>query len=334
MNLEFKEKILSNRLIAELKNKIQTLPSRTIIAMIVAVVLSSIYFGVWGEVRQWMNNISPTIGGTKFSLLAIVEGCIIFSYLIAILLFFSRLIEKHLARNEKVSPSMKILVRHFLKMSSIAFAAAISLGVAGVNMTFFHIFGGGLGVGLGLGLQRMVGNLVAGVALLFDGSIKPGNVIALPGTYGCVNFMGARYVSVITPSGKEHLIPNETLLTTSIENWSYSHKAVRFNVPIGISYKSDPEEAIALIIEATKEVDIILKDPEPTVVIKGFGDSSVDLEARIWILEPKKGVGLVRSDLYLEVWKKFKKAGIEIPFPQRDLHIRSDEARIISKNMD
>lgn len=169
----------------------------------------------------------------------------------------------------------------------------------------------------------MVSNLISGVILLLDKSIKPGDVIGIGDTYGWINSLGARYVSVVTRDGIEHLIPNEELITQRVENWSYSNNLVRLKVIVGVSYHSDLRKVMALCLEAAAESPRVLKEPNSVCLLKGFGDSSVDLDLRFYINDPKNGTSNVKSDVLLRIWEKFQAHGIEIPFPQRDLHIKT-----------
>jgi len=165
--------------------------------------------------------------------------------------------------------------------------------------------------------------LVSGLILLIDRSIKPGDVIEIEGTYGWINSLRARYASVITRDGKEHLIPNEDLITNRVINWSFSDRNVRVRVPVGISYDSNPRLAIELCLQAAKSTSRTLMDPEPKCLLTGFGDNSIDLELRFWIDDPSNGVGNVRSAVLLSIWDKFNENNIEIPYPQRDVRIRN-----------
>ena len=178
----------------------------------------------------------------------------------------------------------------------------------------------------------MVSNLLSGFILLTDRSIKPGDVIEIEGTYGWINNLRARYVSVITRDGTEHLIPNEDLITQRVINWSHTNDLVRLKMPIGISYKSDVHKAIELVVNTAKTVNRVLADPAPICHLIGFGDSSVNLELRIWINDPVNGVVNVKSQVLLKVWDAFHEDGIQIPYPQRDLHIKSHEALNIKIN--
>ena len=178
-------------------------------------------------------------------------------------------------------------------------------------------------MGLGFGLQKIFSNLVAGFILLTDKSIKPGDTINIAGQYGKIETLGARYVSVITRDGIEHLVPNEELITNRVENWSYSHDNVRLKIPVGVHYESDVHQAIGLCREAASNVKRVLAHPAPVCLLKGFGDSSVDLEIRIWIKDPMNGCANVKNEVLLGVWDLFHAHGIQIPYPQRDLHLKS-----------
>ena len=166
---------------------------------------------------------------------------------------------------------------------------------------------------------------MSGLLLLLDKSIKPNDVITVGGTYGWVESLGARYVSVRTRDGIEYLIPNEDLITQRVENWSHSDKVVRVNIPVGISYKSDVHLAIELCKQASSEVTRVLSDPAPNCLLRGFGESSVNLEIRVWIDDPSEGRANVTSEVLLRVWSLFHERGIEFPYPQRDLHLKSSD---------
>jgi small-conductance mechanosensitive channel len=147
-------------------------------------------------------------------------------------------------------------------------------------------------------------------------------VLVVGDTYGRVQSLGARYVSVITRDGVEYLIPNEELVTQQVINWSYSSDQIRLKVPIGISYDADVRQAIALCLEAADVVQRVLKHPAPVCILKGFGDNAVELELRFWIHDPMNGVSNVKSDVLLQIWDRFRAHGIDYPYPQRDVHVR------------
>jgi small-conductance mechanosensitive channel len=262
------------------------------------------------------------IGDRRISVLDILNGLVI----LLCLLWTSSIIgstgEKKIRQLHHLPPSLQVLFAKVLRVLLIFLSFVVALSTIGLDFSSFALLGGAVGVGIGFGLQKVVSNLVSGLILLLDRSIKPGDVIEIDGTYGWINSLRARYASVITREGKEHLIPNEDLIANRVINWSFSDRNVRIQVPVGISYANDPRLAIQLCIEATRSVDRILQKPEPRCLLSGFGDNSVDLELRFWIDDPSNGVGNVRSTVLLAIWDKFKENGIEIPFPQRDIHIR------------
>jgi small-conductance mechanosensitive channel len=202
---------------------------------------------------------------------------------------------------------------------------AIALSTIGLDLSSFAILGGAIGVGIGFGLQKVVSNLVSGLILLIDRSIKPGDVIEIEGTYGWINSLRARYASVITRDGKEHLIPNEDLITNRVINWSFSDRNVRVRVPVGISYDANPRDAIKLCLDSANASARTLQNPEPKCLVTGFGENSIDLELRFWIDDPSNGVGNIRSEVLLGIWDRFKENGVNIPFPQRDVRIIKGE---------
>jgi small-conductance mechanosensitive channel len=205
-------------------------------------------------------------------------------------------------------------------------AVLVGMQVVGIDLTAFAFFSGALGLGVGLGMQRTVANLVAGFSMLADRSIKPGDVIEIQTgegpTYGVVKSLAARYVSVRTRSGTETLIPNEILISNPVTNWSFSDRKVRRAIAIGISYHADVELAQKLAIDAALDTERVLARPAPLCLIRGFGESSVDLELRFWLSDPEEGVANVSSAIFLNVWKRFQAQGIEIPFPQREITLK------------
>jgi small-conductance mechanosensitive channel len=164
---------------------------------------------------------------------------------------------------------------------------------------------------------------VSGFILLADKSIKPGDVIQLKDTYGWINFLGSRYVSVVTRDGIEHLIPNENLITGEVINWSYSQNLVRLRVHVGVAYDSDLEKARELMLATATDTSRVLQDPKPGCLLTGFGDSAVNLELRAWINDPQNGIASVKSDLLCGIWQRFREHGIEMPYSQQDVHLKS-----------
>ena len=287
-------------------------------------------FGLLETTVDLLNLLAFNVGDRRISILDILNGGVI----LLVLLWISSLLgssgEKKIKKLPHLPPSLQVLLTKILRVILVFVSFAIALSTIGLDLSSFAILGGAIGVGIGFGLQKVVSNLVSGLILLLDRSIKPGDVIEIEGTYGWINSLRARYASVITRDGKEHLIPNEDLITNRVINWSFSDRNVRVRVPIGISYNADPRQAISLCLDAARSSSRTLKTPEPKCLMIGFGDNSVDLELRFWIDDPSNGVGNVRSEVFLAIWYRFQKEGIEIPFPQRDIHISGLSNKTIS----
>jgi len=221
-----------------------------------------------------------------------------------------------------LSPAMQILLSRLGSIFLYTASVVLVLTYLGLDLTVFALFSGALGLGLGFGLQKVFANLVSGFILLADKSIKPGDVIQIGDKYGWINFLGSRYVSVITRDATEHLIPNENLITGEVVNWSYSQNLVRVKVPVGVAYGSDLEHVRDLMLEAAAATIRVLPDPQPSFRLMGFGDNAVNVELRVWINDPQHGVHAVKSELFWGIWRRFQEHGIEIPFPQRDVHLK------------
>ena len=273
---------------------------------------------------SFMESIAFDAGDLHISLLTIVKGLITLGILLWAAFALSNLSERHIRNISGLTPSLQVLLIKLIKISLITFAVLFGISSVGIDITALAVFSGAVGVGIGFGLQKIVSNFISGIILLVDRSIKPGDVIEVDDTYGWINKLSGRHVSVITRDGKEHLIPNEDLITQRVINWSYSNKSVRLRIPIGISYHADPHQARKLILESIKEIERVLPNPAPVCLMKGFGDNSVDLELRVWIEDPSNGVANVKSQILFAIWDSFKEHDIEIPFPQRDVHLDID----------
>ena len=280
-------------------------------------------FGLLDPTMKLLDSWSVDIGNVKVSPLTAIKVALSLWFALWLATGASSLIERKMSTLSTANASTRVLFAKVARIIFISIAILVALSSVGIDLTALAVFSGALGVGLGFGLQKIFSNLVSGVILLLDRSLKPGDVVAVNNTFGWINYLGARYASVITRDGTEHLIPNEEFITQRVENWSYSNDLVRLKIPIGISYHSDPRKAIKLCVEAAQKVPRVQHDPEPKCQMIGFGDSSVDLELRIWINDPPNGRANVCSEVLLEVWDLFHEHGIEIPFPQRDLHVKS-----------
>ena len=277
-----------------------------------------------------LDNMAVTIGETRVSVLSGLNLLILVGIAFTVAIWLSEMINRQLTRSTYISPSMRVGINKFSKFLLITLAFLLALNAVGINLSSLAIFGGALGVGLGFGLQRIASNFISGFILVLDRSIKPGDVITVGDKFGWVEKLNARYVVVRNREGVDTLIPNENLITSEVINWSYSDRNVRVVVRVDISYDDDPEEAMALMLECAYASSRVLHDPEPVVRLTEFGDDGIELQLRVWIGDPENGFANVKSDIHLAVWRAFKQAGVTIPYPQRDLHIKSGLERAAS----
>jgi small-conductance mechanosensitive channel len=285
--------------------------------------------GLLGPILTHLNAIGFSLGQRSITGLTVLKGALALILLMWAALAMSRFLADRIRTLEQITPTLQILLSKIVQLLLFTLAVVFALQIVGIPLTTFAIFGGALGVGVGLGLQKAASNIIGGVMLLVDKSIKPGDVVSVGDTFGWVTSMGGRYVAVRTRDGIEHLIPNEVFIAQGVENWSHTERAVRIRLPFGISYGANPHQAIGLALEAAAEIERVLKAPQPVCLFKAFGDSSLDLELRVWINDPQNGVSNIKSDVYLKIWDKLKAANVEIPFPQRDLHVKEPvEVRI------
>jgi len=292
------------------------------VAIVVWVIAALSILDLLAPTMAVMDSVALTLGGLRISVLTVVKAVLSLALLLWIATLAGRVLERRVTAATNLTPSLKVLITNLLKIVLTIMAIVIALRVVGIDLTAFAVLTGAIGVGIGFGLQKMVSNFVSGITILLDKSIKPGDVLVVGDSYGRVQSLGARYVSVITRDGVEHLIPNEELVTQQVINWSYSSDNIRLKVPVGIAYDADVRRAIQLCVEAAAKVERVLKLPAPVCIVKGFGAAAVELELRFWIHDPMNGVSNVKSDVLLHVWDSFHAHKIEFPYPQHDVHVR------------
>ncbi len=277
--------------------------------------------GITDETEQLLDSIAVELGATRISVWLVLQAAFILGVFFFVARFLSHTTAAQIKRNDDISPSMQVLLIKFLQVLLFGGAFFIGLRSIGFDLTGLAVLSGAIGIGLGFGLQKVVSNLVSGIIILLDKSIKPGDVISLGETFGWINSLGARYVSVVTRDGREYLIPNEDLITGQVVNWSHSNDFVRLDIYFGTAYGDNPHDVRKLAIEAAKGVDRVLAFRPPVCHIVGFGDSSVDYILRFWISDPTGGLTNIRGNVYLALWDTFKENGISIPFPQREVRV-------------
>lgn len=284
------------------------------------------YAGRLDQAAGFLDGIAVEFGSFHLSVLAVLKAAIVTGLLFYAARVLSATAITRISRNDDISPSMRVLTVKFLQITLYFLAAFIGLKSVGFDLSGLTVLSGAIGVGLGFGLQKVVSNLVSGIIILLDKSVKPGDVISLGDTFGWIASLGARYVSVVTRDGREYLIPNEDLITGQVVNWSHSDEFVRIDLFFGTSYADDPHEVRKVAVRAALSVDRVLKTRPAVCHITGFGDSAVDYILRFWIRDPVEGLTNVRGGVYLALWDAFKENGITLPFPRREVRILGDIA--------
>jgi small-conductance mechanosensitive channel len=272
------------------------------------------------HIEQILDEYAVMVGKVRVSVYTVVSLLLSSAVLLVIALGLSNALAWRVKKSQMLDESLKIAINKLGKFVLLTFAVVVAMITAGIDLTALAVFGGALGVGLGLGLQRIVSNFVSGIILAFEGSIRLGDTISVGGAIGTVRALHARHVVVHTRDGLDLLVPNESLLTTEITNWSYDDRHVRLHLPVQISYADDPEAVIALLEGIARANPDVLAAPAPSAVVTAFAESGIDLELLVWVGDPEHGLD-VRSALNREIWKAFRAEGITIPFPQREVRL-------------
>jgi len=290
-----------------------------------------------GVVRtiEALKAIGIDVGSYRLSLYGLFSTIVVAVLLYLAVRIILRSIKWLLRRNTQIDATQRLLAEKLIAIALFVFAMLFGIDLLGIDLTALAVFSGAAGLAIGFGLQKTVGNLIAGIILLMDRSIKPGDIIvvgdgsSMGGTaaangvpnVGRVAKIGVRAVNVVTRDGKKHLIPNELLMTQPVENWSYASPEVRVRMRIPVGYACDLRLAQRLIIETAKENPRILNEPEPAVWVTAFGERAVEHELRYWISDPEAGLGNIQGEVFLGIWDRFKEAGIAIPYPRQDVRI-------------
>ena len=296
-----------------------------IIATVVWSALALHILGLLPYVTEALERVAIPFGGLKdFNLYVLLRASVTVFLTVVIALWVSGLIESRLMRLQGVDSNLRIVGVRVTKALLTVAALVTGLSLVGIDMTAFSVFTGALGVGLGLGMQRIASNYVSGFVILLDHSIHLGDMIQVGNDSGQVSKITTRYTVLKHPSGSEFIIPNESLITTVVQNQSYSDTRLRLGTTVGVAYDTDLELAMRLMREAALAQPRVLTDNEPSVFLTAFADSSINLELGFWIADPEEGRANIVSDVNLAIWRSFKEYGIQIPFPQREVRVLND----------
>ena len=277
--------------------------------------------GVLPDIIDALESITLPIGKTPLSLWQVLQGLVTVVATLLIALWLSNGFEARLNRAAEMDTNLRIVLSRLLRAILAVFAILLALPLVGIDITTLSVFGGALGVGLGFGLQKVASNYVSGFIILLDNSIRIGNIISVGNDRGQVTRITTRFTVLRSQTGIESLVPNELLVSSVVQNESYSDRQVRVALPIQISYDSDLELAMQVLVDAAKAHPRVLPEPAPAVLIKEFADSGINLELGCWITDPENGLSILRSDINLAIWHSFKQHGITIPYPQREIRL-------------
>lgn len=273
--------------------------------------------GFLPEILQVMDDFSFHVGKHKISLLLILSGLLSIAVTMLIALWVASTMETRLMRAEHLNMSLRVVLAKFMRAALVLIGVLVALPLAGIDITVLSVFGGALGVGIGFGLQKIASNYVSGFIILLDHSIRIGDLVTVDNRYGTVTNITSRYAVIKGLDGTEAIIPNDSLITSTVLNHSYTNHELRVGIPLQVSYDSPLEKAMEIMLEEAGKHARVIQDPPPKVFLKNFGDNGIELELSAWINDPEEGQMNLRSEINLAIWRRFQLEGIEIPYPQR-----------------
>ncbi len=293
----------------------------------------AIFLWIWTNghfeiIQQYLDTerFTLTLGESKITLYAAVKALFFIVIIFWIAATVSDFSDKRISKMTSIRVANRSLIQKILQIGIYFFSFIITMNVLGINLTSLTVLSGAIGIGLGFGLQKITSNFVSGIILLMERSLEIGDLIELEdGTVGYVRKSSSRATLIETIDGKEVLVPNEEFIIKQVTNWTLSDPSARVTINFGVSYTSDIEKARDLVLAATTAHERTLKDPAPACHLDNFGDSSVDFILYFWIQDINAGFRNIKSEIMFDIWNRFKENDIEIPFPQRDLHIKTPE---------
>ena len=283
-------------------------------------------FGILKPILNTLESITFSFGEKAFSILLVIQLLIGIFVSIIVAMTLGRFIENRLMKINQLSLNGRVMINKVLRIALYVIAVVIALDTIGLDLTFLSVFGGAFGVGLAFGMQKIASNYISGFTILLDKSVQIGDILTIGEHYGIVNSIQSRYTVLRKLDGVEVIIPNETLIAENIVNHTSSDRKVRVAIDIQIGYNSSVDEATKIMTSCCNAQDRVIKEnPEPTVYLMNFGESGIDLKLVFFILDAEEGTYRLRSDINKEIWKQFTERNIEIPFPQRVIHINKND---------
>ena len=278
---------------------------------------------IWNDIKAFFDVHIFTLGNTSITLWSLIS----FLFLTWLLFYLTSKLKNWIVykilSNSKIELGVRLAVGTIIRYLVLVLGLIIVLQTVGIDLSTLTILAGALGVGIGFGLQNITNNFVSGIIILFERPIKVGDRIQVGDVNGDVVNISMRSTTVVTNDNISVIVPNSEFISSTVVNWSHTDRNVRFNIPVGVSYNADPEKVKQILLDVADKEEGVLKSPKPDVLFDEFADSSLNFKLRIWTSTYITTPGVLKSRLYFEIFKKFKENNIEIPFPQRDLHIKN-----------
>src|SRR5580692_8037190 len=271
---------------------------------------------------ETLDSVAIEVGGLRLSPLLLIKAGALVIVALWLTNIASNFAESQINRASDLTPSIQVLLTKIIRIGLMVIAIAIALSAVGINLSALAVFSGAVGVGIGIGLQKIVANFVSGIILLADKSVKPGDLVTIGDNSGRISAMKTRYISVAAGDGREFLIPNEDLVTQKVTNWTYTDNNTLVKVNFGANYDADPRLVCKLAIEIAAASPRIIKLKPPNCILVEFAEACMKFSLTFWIPDPD-GMDSVKSDVMLSLWDAFKREGIRVPYPVREIRVRS-----------
>jgi small-conductance mechanosensitive channel len=270
---------------------------------------------------EMLDSVSIVLGGLRLTPLLLIKLGVMLIVALWLTNIASNFVESRITRSTDLTPSIQVLLIKVIRLALMVFAVAVVLSAAGINLSALAIFSGAAGVGIGFGLQKIVANFISGIILLADKSVKPGDLITIGDSTGRINEMKTRYISVAAGDGREFLIPNEDLVTQKVVNWTYTDKNTLVKVNFGTNYEADPRLVCKLALDIAAAAPRAIKSKPPNCILVEFAEAGMKFSLTFWISDPD-GLDNVKSDAMLALWDAFRREGIQVPYPVREIRVR------------
>lgn len=293
--------------------------------IVATALLPNLLGSISGETRHLLLYSFFKIGPLAVTPLFLLKAAAFVVLLVIAARVVQRLLLARALKHLHIDEALKFALGRFATYLFFLGGLFIGLQSLGVNLNSLVVFGGAVGVGVGLGLQNVVSNFVAGLILLIEQPIRMGDRVETSGTLGDVVRIAARSTWIRTNDNVVKIVPNNDFINNAVTNWTANDPNVRVSLPVGVGYSSDPEVVRRILLQAADAHPEVLKDPKPDVIFTDYGDNSLNFELRVWTAERSHTPAVLKSDLYFALFKLFTEHSIELPFPQRDLHVRSSD---------